>query len=184
MHWNNNGHVSNGKSSPNIDVTQYHVYSIEWNNQSIKWFVDGKQYLEANIANSINHTEAFHKSFFILLNLAIGGNWPGNPDESTQFPAKMYVEYVRVYQKGPSSKISSLHSIRSKGTNKYVCADNYGNNPLVANRDSVAGWEKFQVVNNNDGTISILSIVNNKYVAADLNQGTKLIARSNLVDAW
>jgi len=91
MHWNNNGHVSNGKSSPNIDVTQYHAYSIEWNSQSIKWFVDGKQYLEANIANSINHTEAFHKPFFILLNLAIGGNWPGNPDESTQFPAKMYV---------------------------------------------------------------------------------------------
>jgi beta-glucanase (GH16 family) len=39
-----------------------------------------------------------------LLNLAIGGNWPGNPDESTQFPAKMYVDYVRVYQKEKEEK--------------------------------------------------------------------------------
>lgn len=106
IHWDstgNNTHAQYGAASPNIDVTQYHVYSIEWDASSIKWFVDGTQYLEANIANNINGTEAFHKPFFILFNLAIGGNWPGNPDGSTPFPAKMYVDYVRVYQHGDNN---------------------------------------------------------------------------------
>lgn len=106
IHWDstgNNTHAQYGAASPNIDVTQYHVYSIEWDASSIKWFVDGTQYLEANIANNINGTEEFHKPFFILFNLAIGGNWPGNPDGSTPFPAKMYVDYVRVYQHGDNN---------------------------------------------------------------------------------
>ncbi|OVE68210.1 glycoside hydrolase [Clostridium diolis] len=106
IHWDstgNNTHAQYGAASPNIDVTQYHVYSIEWDASSIKWFVDGTQYLEANIANNINGTEEFHKPFFILFNLAVGGNWPGNPDGSTPFPAKMYVDYVRVYQRGDNN---------------------------------------------------------------------------------
>lgn len=106
IHWDstgNNTHAQYGAASPNIDVTQYHVYSIEWDASSIKWFVDGTQYLEANIANNINGTDEFHKPFFILFNLAIGGNWPGNPDGSTPFPAKMYVDYVRVYQHGDNN---------------------------------------------------------------------------------
>ncbi|MBE6090549.1 MAG: glycosyl hydrolase family protein [Clostridium beijerinckii] len=106
IHWDstgNNTHAQYGAASPNIDVTQYHVYSIEWDASSIKWFVDGTQYLEANIANNINGTEEFHKPFFILFNLAVGGNWPGNPDGSTPFPAKMYVDYVRVYQHGDNN---------------------------------------------------------------------------------
>ncbi len=100
IHWDNNGHAYYGTASPNIDVTQYHVYSVEWNASSIKWFVDGTQYLEANIANNINGTDEFHKPFFILFNLAIGGDWPGSPNSSTAFPAKMYVDYVRVYKQG------------------------------------------------------------------------------------
>ncbi|MFW2504369.1 family 16 glycosylhydrolase [Clostridium diolis] len=106
IHWDstgNNTHAQYGAASPNIDVTQYHVYSIEWDASSIKWFVDGTQYLEANIANNINGTEEFHKPFFILFNLAVGGNWPGNPNGSTPFPAKMYVDYVRVYQHGDNN---------------------------------------------------------------------------------
>lgn len=59
IHWDNNGHAYYGTASPNIDVTQYHVYSVEWNASSIKWFVDGTQYLEANIANNINGTDEF-----------------------------------------------------------------------------------------------------------------------------
>lgn len=98
IHWFNNGNVSYGGASHTIDVTDYHVYSIEWTPSSIKWFVDGIQFREANIANNINGTGAFHKEHFLLLNMAIGGNWPGSPNSSTAFPAKMYVDYVRVYQ--------------------------------------------------------------------------------------
>ena len=100
MHWDSNGYQYYGGASPNLDFSQYHVYSIEWDANAIKWFVDGAQYWEGNIANNINGTDEFHKPFFILLNLAVGGNWPGSPDGSTAFPAKMYVDYVRVYQVG------------------------------------------------------------------------------------
>jgi beta-glucanase (GH16 family) len=98
IHWDNNSHASYGNQSSNIDVTQYHTYAIQWDTNSIKWFVDGVQYNEANIANNINGTDEFHKPFFIILNLAVGGSWPGNPSGSTAFPAQMLVDYVRVYQ--------------------------------------------------------------------------------------
>lgn len=111
IHWDNNGHASYGTASPNIDVTQYHVYSIEWNASSIKWFVDGTQYLEANIENNINGTDEFHKPFFILFNLAIGGDWPGSPNSSTAFPAKMYVDYVRVYQQGQTTPTPTVPAV-------------------------------------------------------------------------
>lgn len=97
MHWNNNGHASYGGQTP-CDVTKYHVYSIAWDSASIKWFLDGNKYWEGNILNNINSTEEFHLPFFLLLNFAVGGNWPGNPDVTTPFPDTMYVDYVRVYQ--------------------------------------------------------------------------------------
>jgi hypothetical protein len=56
------------------------------------------QYHEANIANGINGTSEFQNNFFILLNMAIGGNWPGFTIDNNAFPASMYVDYVRVYQ--------------------------------------------------------------------------------------
>lgn len=97
MHWNNNGHVSNGgktTSSP----SEYHVYDVEWNATSITWHIDGVQYFKTDIAGNVNNTGAFHAPFFIILNLAVGGNWPGSTVDDTKFPARMYVDYVRVYQ--------------------------------------------------------------------------------------
>jgi beta-glucanase (GH16 family) len=101
IHWQgpDGGHASYGSSTP-VNVTGYHTYTIEWSPSSIKWFVDGAQYNEANIANNINSTEEFHRNFFILLNFAIGGNWPGFNIDNNAFPAKMYVDWVHVYQGG------------------------------------------------------------------------------------
>lgn len=98
MHWDNNGHVSYGGKTLCGDVTEYHVYSIEWDSAAIKWFFDGNKYWEGDISNNTNSTDEFHFPFFIILNLAVGGNWPGNPDGTTPFPDTMYVDYVRVYQ--------------------------------------------------------------------------------------
>ncbi len=100
IHWDSNGYANYGGPSGTVDVTQYHTYAVEWNSSSIKWFIDGVQFWEANIQNNINGTEEFHKPFFMLLNLAIGGNWPGSPNSSTAFPANLRVDYVRVYQQG------------------------------------------------------------------------------------
>jgi beta-glucanase (GH16 family) len=97
MHWDNNGHAQYG-GNISCDVSQYHVYSVEWNSTAITWFVDGNQYWQGNIANNINSTDEFHSPFFIILNLAVGGSWPGNPDVTTPFPDTMEVDYVRVYQ--------------------------------------------------------------------------------------
>lgn len=96
LHWDNNGHKSYGLTTP-CDVTKFHVYGLEWDAKAIKLFLDGKKYLEMNIANNINSTDEFHLPFFIILNLAVGGNWPGVPNATTIFPDTLFVDYVRVY---------------------------------------------------------------------------------------
>ncbi len=89
-----NFHKQETKSKSQIDVTDYHTYSIEWDDKKIQWFVDDIKYYEIDITDK----EAFHKPFYMMLNLAIGGKWPGDPDETTNLPAKMYVDYIRVYK--------------------------------------------------------------------------------------
>jgi len=103
VHWNANGYASYGKESGYVDFSGYHVYSIEWDSSYIRWFVDGILFNEFYIANGTGNTEEFQRPHFILLNLAVGGNWPGSPNSSTPFPAQMLVDYVRVYQAGSSS---------------------------------------------------------------------------------
>lgn len=97
LHWFNGEHVSSGGNTP-CYVTEFHNYSIEWDKEAVRWFLDGKKYWEVNIKDGINSTEEFHKPHYIILNLAIGGDWPKNPDATTVFPDTMYVDYVRVYQ--------------------------------------------------------------------------------------
>jgi len=100
LHWDFNGYATYGGSTGVSNPTSFHTYSIEWNSSSIKWFLDGAQFHEANILNSINGTDEFHRPFFFLLNLAVGGNWPGAPNSTTPFPARYQIDYVRVYQLG------------------------------------------------------------------------------------
>jgi beta-glucanase (GH16 family) len=71
----------------------YHTFSLVWDTTGFKWYVDGLIYF------STIHKQPFDKRFHILLNVAVGGNWPGNPDAFTTFPQRMYVDYVRVYTK-------------------------------------------------------------------------------------
>ena len=75
----------------------FHVFELEWDEKRIAWLVDGKEYASTPI-DSEDRSE-FHQEFFILLNVAVGGRWSGRPDNSTQFPQYMYVDWVRVYQK-------------------------------------------------------------------------------------
>lgn len=101
IHWrdHNNQYAQYGGNT-NVNVTGYHVYAITWDASLIRWYVDGVQFHEANIANGINGTHEFHNNFFILLNMAVGGNWPGFNIDNNGFPATMHVDYVRVYQDG------------------------------------------------------------------------------------
>lgn len=76
---------------------EFHVFELEWNANKIIWFVDGKQYGSTPI--SADELSEFHKNFFILLNIAVGGTHAGRPDASTVFPQYMYVDWIRVYKK-------------------------------------------------------------------------------------
>lgn len=74
----------------------YHVYSMDWTPESLSFSLDGQFLYEVPIADDMKE---FQRSAYILLNVAVGGYWPGNPDASTVFPQSMYVDYVRVYSK-------------------------------------------------------------------------------------
>jgi beta-glucanase (GH16 family) len=77
----------------------FHVFSVEWDEKGITWFVDGNQYHTLSSQQVTGGNRPFDKDFFLIFNVAVGGNWPGNPDATSVFPQKMLVDYVRVYQK-------------------------------------------------------------------------------------
>ncbi len=83
-------------------INSFHLYGIEWTSKSIKFFVDNNLFYEAvkgeNGKETTNQGWPFDKPYFLILNLAIGGNWGGKIDDSI-FPAEMQIAYVRVYQK-------------------------------------------------------------------------------------
>jgi beta-glucanase (GH16 family) len=92
----NNQHAQSGGNyslKSGTFAQYYHVFAIEWDSTGFNWYVDNTLYYTAK------HGQPFDKRFHILLNVAVGGNWPGNPDISTIFPQKMYVDYIRVFQK-------------------------------------------------------------------------------------
>lgn len=76
----------------------FHVFAIEWEPQAIRWYVDGSLYQTRTPSDLPRGAPwVYDHPFFIILNLAVGGNWPGNPDQTTVFPQTMLVDYVRVY---------------------------------------------------------------------------------------
>lgn len=76
----------------------FHIFAIEWTTNQIKWFMDDQHYFTATPASlPSGGTWPFTQPQFILLNLAVGGNWPGYPSNYTVFPQQMLVDYVRVY---------------------------------------------------------------------------------------
>jgi beta-glucanase (GH16 family) len=105
VHWENNGHSYTG-NGVNLDPMEFHVYGIIWEENLIRWFVDGMQFYQFPIQASNNTDDAFRHPAFLLLNMAIGGNWPGYPDALTPFPSSMWVDYVRVYQEVLPAAIS------------------------------------------------------------------------------
>ncbi|HET9933598.1 MAG TPA: glycoside hydrolase family 16 protein [Polyangiaceae bacterium] len=87
-------------SLPDPVASAFHVFAIEWEEGAIRWYVDDMLYstkTKADIPSSA--TWVYSHPFFLLLNVAVGGGWPGNPDSTTMFPQTMTVDYVRVCQK-------------------------------------------------------------------------------------
>ena len=79
-------------------ASEFHVYAVEWEPEEIRWYVDDVEYFKLT-PQSVRGDWVFDQPFFMLLNLAVGGSWPGPPDASTVFPQFLKVDYVRVYQR-------------------------------------------------------------------------------------
>ncbi|NUM46065.1 MAG: family 16 glycosylhydrolase, partial [Anaerolineales bacterium] len=83
----------------------FHTFAIEWTTDQIRWYVDDVNFFSASPDEIPGGAEwVYNHSFFIILNLAVGGAWPGNPDDTTTFPQTMLVDYVRVYGAEDSSE--------------------------------------------------------------------------------
>jgi len=85
-------------------ATNFHTYGLDWTTNSIQWFVDGKLYETQDRWSTVKaaYPAPFDQPFYIIMNLAVGGDFGGNPDTNTAFPGEIQVDYVRVYEKtGP-----------------------------------------------------------------------------------
>ena len=116
--WPSNKHSGDTYKLPNKGtIADFHVYAVEWEPGEIRWFFDGKQYAAQSSwwssgkmddnGGVIPEKEAeldpwpapFDHEFYLIMNVAVGGQFLGNPDETTKFPAEMIVDYVRAYEK-------------------------------------------------------------------------------------
>lgn len=103
-HWQyEGGHAQYGNSTKDyygtskvLDITQFHNYKMVWNEKLIAMYVDDFKYQEIAIENAKDGLEAFHKPQFLILNVAVAGNWPGFDVDDAQFPNEMLVDYIRV----------------------------------------------------------------------------------------
>lgn len=79
------------ESVTNNTPQDYHVYSLDWEPYGLTWYIDGNPFMQA--------TEGIPSvDMYVILTLAVGGNWPGDPDDSTPFPSSMMVDYIRIYK--------------------------------------------------------------------------------------
>lgn len=81
----------------------FHVFAVEWEPGEIRWYRDGIHYHTAR-PDLVKGDWVFERPFFVLLNLAVGGHWPGNPDGTTVLPQRMLVDWVRVYRRGDAAQ--------------------------------------------------------------------------------
>jgi aryl-phospho-beta-D-glucosidase BglC (GH1 family) len=164
----------------NLNGYHYTSWSFKSNNMGTWGIFNQKGTLKVNI-NS--HSLKDIKSIWSYNNIGTGKKSSNNMvyDRLKEaFPGTIYFLKYYLIDK-------DYIKLKSGITNKYVCADNYGESNLIANRDSTGNWEHFLFYNNNDGTISIQSRANNKFLCAVFDHNNKknpIIARSNHIQDW
>jgi beta-glucanase (GH16 family) len=116
--WPANTNISKTYTLPDKGtVADFHVYTLEWTPGEFEWAVDGKTYATQNFWWSSSKSDGkkgakpaketdlnpwpapFDQPFYLIINLAVGGQFPGSPDKTTPFPAEMLIDFVRVYEK-------------------------------------------------------------------------------------
>jgi beta-glucanase (GH16 family) len=100
----------------------FHTFAVEWEPNVMRFYVDGLLYKTRTPADlPAGKTWVFDHPFFIILNVAVGGGFPGNPDATTVFPQQMLVDYVRVYQRATPSNVPLL--LTDEGANRALALD-------------------------------------------------------------
>lgn len=188
--WPNN--VSSGgtyQMPAGTNTTDYHIYAIEWEPTEIRWYCDGQLYKTVNnwfsrgAGETANYAfpAPFDEEFYILLNLAVGGNFDGNvTPQTTDFPAKMEVDYVRVYDKvGGYGDLSNI-------TEKEVPKDEAGA-ALYVNPDINYNYiadTNFDTVNTTPITTGVMDVTSkNWYLLAGSDFGATASFAKNKVGA-
>lgn len=102
LHWGNVGGQSTQSGGsyilPSGDFYEkFHVFSFLWTSDKMEWYVDDVKFYTVN-KSQVTGNYPFDKPFFFIFNVAVGGNWPGNPDATTEFPQRMIVDYIRMFQ--------------------------------------------------------------------------------------
>lgn len=103
-HWGSswNVHQYNG-SSISLPAGQtfgdaFHLFSVVWEQDQITWLMDDQTFFSIDNTQMNGQPYPFNAPFFFILNIAVGGNWPGYPDATTQFPQEMVIDCIRVFQ--------------------------------------------------------------------------------------
>ena len=107
--WDNKGSSGNFTNLPSGNFHEaFHLFSIEWEPDEIRWYLDGQLYhqITADHPDFEVFNWPFDQKFHFILNVAVGGNWPGSPDATTLFPQTMEVDWVRTYQRFEDLAIS------------------------------------------------------------------------------
>jgi beta-glucanase (GH16 family) len=116
--WPNNSSTSQYFSTQGDKLnTDFHTYAIEWAATSIKWFIDGYLFSTKTSANLGSLPWVFTERFHFILNVAVGGNWPGNPNATTIFPQTFEIDYVRAYDLTDAAYLKGSQRVPFMGTN-------------------------------------------------------------------
>lgn len=159
---------------------EYHVFAIEWEPGVIRWFCDGEQYHEeSDWFTAVDGQEEkaypapFNQPFHVILNVAVGGDWPGDPDSTTVFDERacMYVDYVRIFQKDSYDEnvtrpVKELALRKSDGEGNFVYNGDFSEKEDLRDDEN---W-KFLLFNGGEGEAEI---GDNEIIITSTNEGTE-----------
>lgn len=150
--YSGSGGIGAGYNGPNFSDA-FHTYAIDWAPNVIKWYVDGNLYQTRTPADLNGNRWVFDHPFYMILNLAVGGYWPGDPNSSTVFPQHLVVDYVHVNSSDTAGNTGRITGIGGKCVD--VAAANSSNGTPIqitdCNGNAAQNWTM-----GSDGTIRAL----------------------------
>jgi beta-glucanase (GH16 family) len=99
----------------------FHIFAVEWEPRAVRFYVDNNLY-QTRTPTDLPAVKkwVFDHPFFILLNVAVGGDWPGSPDRTTVFPQQMLVDYVKVYARKQRADRSGPEGVESLAGSSHL----------------------------------------------------------------